>query len=124
METSAVTELRVAVAVSLPVRTLPMFRTAQTLHNTNKASEQTTDLHRSLGTPRGGPLCNVAGAHRVAAADEEIPMQLLKLCYPNIPPPSYLILLNQQTSCSSEGDLSRRIVAYAYGDQEGSAAYT
>ena len=74
------------VAVSLLVRTLPMFRTAQTLHNTNKASEQTTDLHRSLGTPRGGPLCNVAGAHRVAAADEEIPMQLLKLCYPNIPP--------------------------------------
>ena len=73
------------VAVSLLVRTLPMFRTAQTLHNTNKASEQTTDLHRSLGTPRGGPLCNVAGAHRVAAADEEIPMQLLKLCYPNIP---------------------------------------
>ena len=48
-----------------------------------KASEQTTDLHRSLGTPQG---CNVAGAHRVAAADEEIPMQLLKLCYPNIPP--------------------------------------
>jgi hypothetical protein len=48
--------------------------------------EQTTDLHRSLGTPRGGPLCNVAGAHRVAAADEETPMQLLKLCYPNIPP--------------------------------------
>ena len=74
------------VAVSLLVRTLPMFRTAQTLHNTNKASEQTTDLHRSLGTPRGGPLCNVAGAHRVAAADEETPMQLLKLCYPNIPP--------------------------------------
>ena len=31
------------------------------------ASEQTTDLHRSLGTPQGGPLCNVAGAHRVAA---------------------------------------------------------
>ena len=61
-----------AVAVLLLVRTLPMFRTAQTLHNTNKASEQTTALHRSLGTPRGGPLCNVAGAHRVAAADEEI----------------------------------------------------
>ena len=89
------------VAVSLLVRTLPMFRTAQTLHNTNKASEQTTDLHRSLGTPRGGPLCNVAGAHRVAAADEEIPMQLLKLCYPNIPPPSYLILSYSQTKLST-----------------------
>ena len=51
VETSAATELRVA--VSLLVRTLPMFRTAQTLHNTNKASEQKTDLHRSLGTPHG-----------------------------------------------------------------------
>ena len=64
-----------------------------------KASEQTTDLHRSLGTPRGGPLCNVAGAHRVAAADEEIPMQLLKLCYPNIPPRlilSYLISFDEK----------------------------
>ena len=35
--------------VSSLVRTLPMFRTAQT----STASKQMTDLHRSLGTPQG-----------------------------------------------------------------------
>ena len=73
-----------------------------------KASEQTTDLHRSLGTPRGGPLCNVAGAHRVAAADEETPMQLLKLCYPNIPPPSYLNFSDSQARRTSKKEPTRR----------------
>ena len=99
VETSAVTELRVAVAVSLPVRTLPMFRTAQTSLTPTKASEQKTDLHRSLGTPQGWTTVQRGWSPPRCCCwrdDMATRCEILRLFHSNIPSHSILLFYSRE----------------------------
>ena len=93
--------------VSSLVRTLPMFRTAQT----STASKQMTDLHRSLGTPQGWitvqrgwspPRCCCWRGERCGYPM----MMVLTVHYPNIP--FYSILFYKSSEGTSRSILRPR----------------
>ena len=83
------------VAVSLLVRTLPMFRTAQTLHNTDKLPNKRL-TYTALWAPPGVDHCATwlePTALLLLMRRYGYPMRVIETVLSQYTPPSYLIYL-------------------------------